>query len=152
MMIVLATPAVNRSTVAFPVCIAVSQIGLCLAVNPNQNRASTIARMHTVNGTGALTGMSRVLFSAGETVGPLVCILLLYPLGTGTSTATMPRIGTLLPYMLTAAMHAFVLCSYITLGISPHVDPQVPAPPKREDETNADVGYLASCQHSAVAQ
>jgi len=83
--------------------------GLCLAVNPNQNRVSTVGRMHTVNGTGALTGVvaslppwragagwhwrerachcgmtagvSRVLFSLGECLGPIVCVNALYAIG-----------------------------------------------------------------------
>ena len=99
MMIVLSLPWVNRSPVAYPICIAVSQIGLCLAVNPNQNRSS-IGRMHTVNGTGALTGVTRVLFSCGESTGPLVGILLLYPIGT-LGGPSDPRVGTLLPFMVT---------------------------------------------------
>ena len=120
MMVVLALPWINRSHIGFPICIAVSQIGLCLAVNPNQNRCSSIGRMHTVNGTGALTAVSRVLFSAGEAAGPLVAILLLYPIGT-ISDPTAHRIGTLLPYMVTAVVHALVLIVYAALGISPRL-------------------------------
>ena len=124
MMIVLSLPWVNRSPVAYPICIAVSQIGLCLAVNPNQNRSSTIGRMHTVNGTGALTGVTRVLFSCGESTGPLVGILLLYPIGT-LGGPSDPRIGTLLPFMVTAALHVVVLTAYALLRISPNADPVV---------------------------
>ena len=70
--------------------------GLCLSVTPNQNRASSIGRTYTVNGTGALTGVSRVLFSMGESIGPIVCINLLYPLGGNDpsgapASATTPR-------------------------------------------------------------
>lgn len=131
MSVVLSLPWVNRSPVAYPVCIAVAQIGLCLSVNPNQNRTSSIGRMLTRNGTGALTGISRVLFSSGEAAGPLVAILLLYPIGT-ISDPTEPRIGTMLPYMVTAALHVLVLLAYVALRISPHADPAMPpmAPPQ----------------------
>ena len=127
MMIVLSLPWANRSRIGFPVCIAIGQIGLCLSVNPNQNRSSSIGRMHTKNGTSALTGFSRVLFSAGEAAGPLVAILALYPIGT-VRDPTAPRIGTMLPYMMTAAVHALVLVIYAALRISPHADPAMPQP------------------------
>lgn len=127
MMVVLSLPWANRSRIAFPICIAIAQIGLCLAVNPNQNRSSSIGRIHTVNGTSALTGVSRVLFSAGEAAGPLVAIIALYPIGT-VSDPTAPRIGTMLPYMVTAAVHVLVLMVYAALRISPHADPAMPHP------------------------
>ena len=33
------------------------------------------------------------------------------------------RIGTSLPYALSAVMHALILCAYAALKISPHTDP-----------------------------
>ena len=133
-------------------------MGLCLAVNPNQNRASTIGRIYTVNGTGTLTGMSRVLFSTGETASPLVCINLLYPLGTPLlGAATDPRVGTLLPYAVTAAVHALVLLAYTCLRISPYVDPVVPGggkpPPQRAalEEVPAPVAPKAQDEQAQVA-
>ena len=76
--------------------------------------------------------MSRVLFSCGETAGPLVCINLLYPIGTTiTGGATDPRVGTLLPYAAAAAVHVLVLLAYTCLGISPHADPGGGGPPPK---------------------
>mmetsp|Transcript_40876 Transcript_40876/g.132453 ORF Transcript_40876/g.132453 Transcript_40876/m.132453 type:complete len:144 (+) Transcript_40876:1184-1615(+) len=123
----LALPWINRHRVAFPVMIGVLTPGLCLAVNPNQNRVSTVGRMHTVNGTGALTGVSRVLFSLGECLSPIVCVNALYAIGGEGADPRSARIGTSLPYALSAMMHALILCAYAALKISPHVQCQPPS-------------------------
>lgn len=139
-MVLLSLPWVNRHRVAYPIVVAATFPGLCLAVNPNQGRASIIARLYTVNGTGTLTGVSRLLFSFGEFTAPLVCINLLYPVGRGSLAATEPRIGTMLPYMLSAVIHAAVLAAYAALGISPsHVDapPAVKAQPASTSSASA---------------
>ena len=121
-------PAINWHPIAFPILVGALSPGLCLAVNPNQNRMSTIGRMYTTNGTGALTGVSRVLFSLGECLSPIVCINSLYPIGSdATALPSDPRLGTTLPYILTAVIHIIVLIAYASLGISPSTDPD-PAP------------------------
>ena len=138
----LSLPWINRHPVAFPVMVGALTPGLCLAVNPNQNRASTIGRMHTTNGTGALTGVSRVLFSLGECLAPIVCINLLYPIGSVDPTSA--RIGTMLPYMLTAVVHILVLLAYVALRISPHTDPSPAVKPPAKATATAKVSSASA--------
>lgn len=93
----MALPPVHRSLGGVVACFACANMSLTLQHVPNQARAGMIGAHQTTNGTGAITGASRLAWACGQAAGPISLLGSYKALGVGA------------PWLLLAALQAAVL-------------------------------------------
>ena len=114
---IMSLPAAHGSLGGLIIAFVFSNAAFIFQHVPNQVRAKMIGHHQTTNGTGSITGSSRVLWSSGQAVGP-AAVLALYA-----------AFGPSAAWMCMGSVHAATLLLYLMLGVNLWRDPW----PKAED-------------------
>jgi len=107
----LAIPAVNDSLGALLVLWSTANFGFSCCLIPVNARAKLIGMHQTRNGTGQITGLSKVVQSIGQAFAPITAAQLLI------------HVGPWAPWALIAALQVITLLVYLSLGLALHKDP-----------------------------
>lgn len=107
----LATPAINSSLSALLLLWVVATLGMSFAILPAQARAKLVGVHQTRNGTGSITGTSRVIQTCGQAAAPIV------------ATTLYVHLGPWAPWAAFGAVQLGAVALYPTLGVTLRHDP-----------------------------
>eukprot|EP00277_Geminigera_cryophila_P000424 CAMPEP_0179414062 /NCGR_PEP_ID=MMETSP0799-20121207/5449_1 /TAXON_ID=46947 /ORGANISM="Geminigera cryophila, Strain CCMP2564" /LENGTH=496 /DNA_ID=CAMNT_0021186611 /DNA_START=85 /DNA_END=1575 /DNA_ORIENTATION=- len=108
----LSVPQIGYSSVyTFSVFIAILIMMQTAQHQPNQVRVKLISGYYTTNGSGIVTGASRIFWALGQGLAPLICL------------ALYASVATWLPWLLISIIMLLLLLFYRVQGVSLTSDP-----------------------------
>ena len=112
--------------------------GMIAQVGLNQGRLKTIGMWYTVNGTGAISGISRIFAASGQALGPIV------------SVGLYRSVGWWAPWLFAALLEATGMALYWVLGVSLFSEPE--PPPSFVPATPAAARAVASVEEPSAEE